>query len=86
MHEVVMSHLFLPGWGSQVGHVLRVSSGLVGCAKAKGRRARRTTGVKMDFMVVRMLGFGMGVMVVLVTLRVVRMFKIDDSFFVWKGC
>lgn len=46
-----MSHLFWPGSGLQVGQVLRASSGLLGSAKAEGRRARRKMDVNMDFMV-----------------------------------
>lgn len=52
-----MSHLFWPGSGLQVGHESRASSGLVGCPKAEGRRARRKKGVKMDFMVEDWLDF-----------------------------
>lgn len=62
MHEVVMSHRFWPGSGLQLGHTLRASSGLVGCARAEGRRARRTREVMMDFMFVDCLDSGLAVM------------------------
>lgn len=60
MHEVVVSHLFLAGSVLQVGQVARASSGLAGCARVKGRRARRTRELEMDFIFEDCLGFEFG--------------------------
>lgn len=73
MHEVVMSHVFWPGSGLQVGHESRVSRALVGCAKVEGRRARRRREVKMVFMVEDWLNWVLLVVVVVVMVVVVSL-------------